>query len=103
MTVDELAQDVVERAGSEGSLDRLAAAVMVAEEVRDLADGVLDRFVTAARADGRSWSEIGAVLGVTKQAAQQRYVPPGGDLLGSAARHARAFRHRYIGTEHLLA
>src|SRR4051812_8282317 len=103
MTVDELAQDVIQRAAGEDSLARLTAAVSVAEDVRDLADEVLDRFVSAARAEGRSWSEIGAVLGVTKQAAQQRYVPPNGDLLALAGQHAYAFRHRYIGTEHLLA
>ena len=29
--------------------------------------------VAEARARGRTWSEIGALLGVTKQAAQQKY------------------------------
>jgi hypothetical protein len=29
--------------------------------------------VTAARAAGRSWAEIGTVLGISKQAAQQRF------------------------------
>lgn len=29
--------------------------------------------VTQARADGLSWEEIGMALGMTKQAAQQRY------------------------------
>jgi len=30
--------------------------------------------VQAARADGRSWSEIGTALGLTKQAAHERFV-----------------------------
>jgi DNA-directed RNA polymerase specialized sigma24 family protein len=29
--------------------------------------------VSAARAHGRSWAEIGVVLGISKQAAQQRF------------------------------
>jgi hypothetical protein len=109
-TVDALAQEVLARAPSEDPLARLATAVLTAEEVRDLADELLDRFVTAARDAGRSWSEVGAVLGVTKQAAQQRFVTPGtrdfGDgvrgLLRVAEREARSLRHRYLGTEHVL-
>lgn len=31
--------------------------------------------VRAARRNGRSWAEIGAMLGVSKQAAQQKYGP----------------------------
>jgi hypothetical protein len=33
----------------------------------------LQSAVSAARQTGRSWSEIGVVLGVSKQAAQQRF------------------------------
>jgi hypothetical protein len=33
----------------------------------------LQNAVSAARQTGRSWSEIGVVLGVSKQAAQQRF------------------------------
>ena len=40
---------------------------------RDEVDGQLAEAVRSARQDNRSWSEIGAMLGVTKQAAQQRY------------------------------
>lgn len=40
----------------------------VAEAERELADAV-----AAARADGRSWGEIALVLGVSKQAARERY------------------------------
>ena len=70
------AAPVEARTHSADELDRLYAAVGVADDVRDLADELIDRFVAAARDAGRSWSEIGAVLGVTKQAAQQRFVPP---------------------------
>src|SRR3954468_2548437 len=109
-TVNRLAAEVRARAASDEPLMRLSAAVVTAEDVRDRADELLDRFVEAARAAGRSWTEIGAVLGVTKQAAQQRFVAPGASdfaagaraLLPVADRHARGFRHRYVGTEHLL-
>ena len=43
----------------------------VARAERDLADAVAD-----ARRNGRSWSEIALVLGVSKQAARQRYGEP---------------------------
>ena len=40
---------------------------------RESVEAQLRVAVGAARGDGRSWSEIGAMLGVTKQAAQRRY------------------------------
>jgi hypothetical protein len=103
-----LSEEVKARASGPGALDHLSSAVSAADDLRDLADELLDRFVIAARDEGRSWSEIGAVLGVTKQAAQQRYIPPKAladpvqSLLPVAAAHARRFRHRYVATEHLL-
>src|ERR687887_1802871 len=90
--------------------------VAVGDDLHHLADELLDRYVAFAREAGRSWSDIGAVLGVSKQAAQQRFVavhPSGAwpkdfdagarGLLPVAERHARRLRHRYLGTEHLLA
>jgi len=97
-------------------LERLAAAVELAERVRGSADDLVDHFVEAARAAGCSWTEIGSRLGVSKQAAQQRFVtvaptdeawPPGldegaGAAFASAAGEARALGHYYVGPEHLL-
>jgi hypothetical protein len=40
---------------------------------RDRLDTALTDAVRAARRNGRSWSEIGTMLGVTKQAAQRKY------------------------------
>ena len=40
---------------------------------RDDVDAELTETVHAARAAHRSWSEIGAMLGVSKQAAQRKY------------------------------
>ena len=39
------------------------------------ADRLLDHFVAHARGSGMSWTDIGARLGVTKQAARQRFTP----------------------------
>src|SRR4051794_30847875 len=104
--LEQLGDDVVTRAASEEPLARLGAAVAIADDVCDIADQLLDRFVTAARTQGHSWSEIGSVLGVTKQAAQQRYLPAApkdlSALLAAAERRARSFHHRYVGTEHVL-
>ena len=113
-TVDSLAARIdAEEAGS--PLERLGAAVAIAGELRELGDLVVDRYVQAARADERSWSQIGEVLGVTMQAAQQRFVAqpiqtapwPGlseaaSDVVGRAVEEARQLHHRYLGTEHLL-
>lgn len=94
-------------------LDRLGAAAATANELRGLSDELLDRYVQAARAEGRSWAEIGTALGVTKQAAHERFVDaplawpenfnePAREVVARALAEARGFGHRYLGTEHLL-
>jgi hypothetical protein len=42
-------------------------------EQRDGVDAAIVEAVRSARAAHRSWSEIGAMLGVSKQAAQRKY------------------------------
>ena len=56
-------------------LDQLADAVLTAEHLGDVADHLVGHFVDQARKAGTSWAEIGMSLGVTKQAAQKRFVP----------------------------
>ena len=53
-------------------LDQITVAVAEAEALTRLGDALVDFFVESARTAGRSWSEIGTSLGVTRQAAQQR-------------------------------
>jgi ketosteroid isomerase-like protein len=91
-------------------------AAGVAGDVGCSADELVDHFVQAARAAGCSSAEIGSTLGVSKQAAQQRFVtvaptgeawPPGlddgaGAAFASAAGEARAdlpARGRLTGAE----
>jgi hypothetical protein len=59
------------------ALDQLAGAVIVADHLGELADHLIGHFVDQARRSGASWTEIGRSMGVTKQAAQKRFVPKG--------------------------
>jgi nicotinic acid phosphoribosyltransferase len=52
--------------------DALRSIAMLAEQ-RETVDAALLDAVRAARDAQRSWSEIGAMLGVSKQAAQRKY------------------------------
>jgi hypothetical protein len=111
----DLAALVELRAGSNAPLERLETAVTVVDQLRGVGEEVLDRFVAEARAANCSWSEIGAALGVSKQAAQQRF-PAGGPLTSwpegvtegvraamvSAQDESRDLGHNYVGNEHLL-
>ncbi|WP_369132091.1 Clp protease N-terminal domain-containing protein [Modestobacter sp. I12A-02662] len=58
-------------------LDRLTDAVVLAEHLGEVADSLIGHFVDQARRAGASWSEIGRSMGVTKQAAQKRFVARG--------------------------
>jgi hypothetical protein len=57
------------------ALDHVSAAVRVSEHLGELADHLIGHFVDQARRSGASWTEIGQAMGVTKQAAQKRFVP----------------------------
>ena len=56
-------------------LDQLTDAVLAAEHLGNLADHLIGHFVDQARWSGASWTQIGQSMGVTKQAAQKRFVP----------------------------
>jgi Clp amino terminal domain, pathogenicity island component len=57
------------------ALDHVSAAMRISEHLGELADHVIGHFVDQARKAGASWTEIGQSMGVTKQAAQKRFVP----------------------------
>ena len=121
--LQELIRVVEERSPGSQPLDRVAVAMKYGEALKSLSDDLIGHFVEEARAAGCSWAQIGANLGVTKQAAQQRHRLVGffGRRRGRAesrwfgqftdeARHvvvdaqdeARRLNHNYLGTEHLL-
>ncbi|MEV4339948.1 Clp protease N-terminal domain-containing protein [Streptomyces sp. NPDC049590] len=56
-------------------LDQLQDAVIAADHLGDVADHLIGHFVDQARRSGASWTEIGRSMGVTRQAAQKRFVP----------------------------
>lgn len=56
-------------------LEQLTDAVLAAEHLGEVADHLIGHFVDQARRSGASWTEIGKCMGVTKQAAQKRFVP----------------------------
>ncbi|MGP4026880.1 Clp protease N-terminal domain-containing protein [Actinomadura sp. 3N407] len=59
------------------TLDQLTSAVVAAEHLGEVADHLIGHFVDQARRSGASWTDIGKSMGVTKQAAQKRFVPKG--------------------------
>ncbi|WP_436533801.1 Clp protease N-terminal domain-containing protein [Actinoplanes sp. HUAS TT8] len=56
-------------------LERLSDAVLLGDHLGELADHLIGHFVDQARRSGASWTEIGRSMGVSKQAAQKRFVP----------------------------
>ncbi|MFI8106803.1 Clp protease N-terminal domain-containing protein [Streptomyces sp. NPDC086023] len=57
------------------ALDQLSGAVIAADHLGELADHLIGHFVDQARRSGASWTDIGRSMGVTRQAAQKRFVP----------------------------
>jgi hypothetical protein len=97
-------------------LARLSDAVLVGDHLGDLADHLIGHFVDQARRSGASWTDIGRSMGVSKQAAQKRFVPKprldpsqGFHRFSEAARttvvasmnEAHAHGNAQIGPEHL--
>src|SRR5262249_26340287 len=107
LSLEQLASPI--DAAGPGHPDRLRAAADTAAQLRGLGDALLDRYVQAARAEGCSWTEIGTTLGVTKQAAHERFVAAplswpthftesARQVVARAIGEARGFGHRYLGT-----
>ncbi len=116
LSLEQLVDQVDAAAPNSSPLRRLTLAVVGSELLTSTADDLVGHFVEKARAEGASWAEIGAAMGVSKQAAQQRHVgredshdEPPFDMdddtraaLTQAHQEARDLNHLYVGTEHLL-
>jgi hypothetical protein len=128
--LDDLIDLVHATAASDDPIDELEAAATLKGDLDEVTDALLGHFVDQARRSGKSWSQIGAALGVTKQAAQQRHATPDSaarqllsrlvpkgwagkgfltrftarakTAVAAAQEAARSLDHPYIGTEHLL-
>ncbi|MFI5693281.1 Clp protease N-terminal domain-containing protein [Kribbella sp. NPDC051586] len=101
--------------GSDDELEQLATAAATISELTTTGDAALGFFVDRARGAGKSWVEISAVLGVSKQAAHkrfadswtarpafERYTQRARSVVQAAEDIARARNHNFVGTEHLL-
>ena len=98
-------------------LERLSEAVLQADRLGELSDHLVGHFVDQARRAGATWTDIGRSMGVSKQAAQKRFVPKetpmdwgpfsrftdrARQVVVGARNEAKAAGHHYIGTEHVL-
>lgn len=116
--LDELISYV--KSQEETPLDQVSAAVRLADHLGEVSDHLIGHFVDQARKSGASWTEIGSSIGVTKQAAQKRFVVKdviewqnfrskpferftdrARRVLHAAQEEARDHLHDYVGTEHL--
>ena len=75
--------DVIKQVHTE-PLEQLVDAVLAAESLGEISDHLIGHFVDQARRSGASWTEIGKCMGVTKQAAQKRFVPKAPDFESAA-------------------
>lgn len=60
-------------------LEQLTDAVLAGDHLGEVADHLIGHFVDRARRSGASWTDIGRSMGVSKQAAQKRFVPKAGE------------------------
>jgi ATP-dependent Clp protease ATP-binding subunit ClpA len=122
--LQDLINSVRQDTGSDNPLDQLATAATAVAELEDTSDALLGYFVDRCRREGRSWSEISAALGVTKQAVHKRFAATVGDriiasipasggtmerftararvVISSAALAARDAGRRRAGAVHIL-
>ncbi|MFI6240738.1 Clp protease N-terminal domain-containing protein [Micromonospora sp. NPDC050795] len=103
------------------ALDQLTDAVIAADHLGEVADHLIGHFVDQARRSGASWTDIGRSMGVSKQAAQKRFVPKATDaaaldpnagfgrftprarnVVMASQEEARAGGNAEIGPEHLV-
>jgi len=101
--------------GSDDELQQLGTAASTISDLTTTSDAALGFFVDRARGAGKSWVEISAVLGVSKQAvhkrfadswtarpAFERYTQQARAVVQTSADIARERNHAFVGTEHLL-
>jgi hypothetical protein len=121
-SLQELIDTVRQDSPSDDPLDQLATASGAVSELEATSDALLGHFVDRCRRSGRSWSQISAALGVSKQAVHKRFSGPIADriiernhpptferfttraraVLVAADAAARAQGRPEVGAEHLL-
>ncbi|MFC4007681.1 Clp protease N-terminal domain-containing protein [Nonomuraea purpurea] len=83
--LDELITAIKVRHPEGDPLGELSDAVTLGEYIGEVADHLIGHFVDQARRSGASWTDIGRSMGVSKQAAQKRFVPKEGGGSGPLA------------------
>jgi hypothetical protein len=110
LNVGELIAGIESDLPGDDLLAKITEAQVRAHTLNALGDQLVGVYVAKAKQAGASWTDIGDAIGVSKQAAQQRWVPHTFEDFTNRARHAvvlsqeaaRAHRHNFIGTEHIL-
>ena len=74
MSLQDAIQWVDNETANADSLLRLETASALVQGLAEIGDAALGYFVDKAHDDGRSWSEIGKALGMSKQGAQQKHM-----------------------------
>jgi hypothetical protein len=121
--LDDLIEYVKSQHPEGDALQHLSEAVLTSERLGELADHLIGHFVDQARKAGASWTDIGQSMGVSKQAAQKRFVPKMSEseqageydagtfgrftlraraVTVAAQTEARRARHDYIAGEHIV-
>jgi len=121
-TLQELIETVRQDSSSDQPLDQLVAAAAAAAQLEETTDALLGYFVDRCRRDGRSWTEISAALGVTKQAVHKRFATAiathvaaanpaptferftdrARRVVAESSKAAVALGDDFVGTEHIL-
>jgi ATP-dependent Clp protease ATP-binding subunit ClpA len=121
-SLQDLIETVRQDSPSDDLLDLLVTASATVSQLEEVNDALLGHFVDRCRRAGRSWSEISAALGVSKQAVHKRFSgqiadrlisrasPPtlerftarARSVLVAADTSARALHRDHVGAEHLL-
>jgi ATP-dependent Clp protease ATP-binding subunit ClpA len=118
-SLQELIESVEADASSNDELDQLSHASRTATGLEEVSDALLGHFVDRSRRSGRSWTQISAALGVTKQAAHkrfsfaagtfepdsptfERFTPRAKAVLDAAAEQARLHGRTHITTDGIL-
>lgn len=109
--LESMVRRVEGRSPKDRPLDRLRLAASLAEEMSQQSDALVSVFVERARDAGCSWSEIGRALGVSKQAAHERFLERSAtsrfteaarDVIRRAEAEARSLGHAWVTANHLL-
>jgi ATP-dependent Clp protease ATP-binding subunit ClpA len=114
-SLDDLINTVQRDAPSPDPLDQLATASSTVSQIAETSDALLGHYVDRARGSGKTWTEISAVLGVSKQAVHKRFSSSGVNMptyerftqrtraaLAKAQEESAAAGQEYVGTEHVL-